>query len=117
MSIDRTRTESRPATAADFRAFFGREAPHALRARALERNGEVLGLAGWYLAAGKAVVFSDMKPGIPKSLIWREARAFMAELRLPAICVASEGAGPFLERLGWVHVSGSDVGEVYAWHN
>lgn len=84
----------------------------AVRAKVLERDGEVLGIAGYYVTPRAAVVFSDAKPGIPKQLIWREAVAFMADLKLPAICACeSDGAARFLKRLGW-----AEAGEgVFTW--
>lgn len=105
------KTKTRPATMADFRSFFGRSAPHTIRARVLEIDGEVMGIAGYYLVNGAAFVFSDNKEGIPMIRIWREAKAFMESLNLPAICMADENSGPFLERLGWQSVDG----EFYKW--
>lgn len=81
----------------------------------LERDGEVLAVAGYHIGAGCVVMFSDMKPGIPKMRIWREARRMMSELKLPAVCVAEEYSGPFLERLGWHYAGRSDAGDVYQW--
>lgn len=77
------------------------------------RDGEVIGIAGYYLLLGAVLVFSEAKPGIPKMTIWRESLAFMADLKLPAICVAEETSGRFLERLGW-HRATPD-GDVYQW--
>lgn len=102
--------EVRDAVAADIQAFYGQNPPQSLRARVLVRGDEVLGIAGYYMENGHAVVFSDSKHGIPKMTIWRESLKFMAELNLPAIC-RCEGSAPFLERLGWQHVEG----DVYQW--
>ena len=82
-----------------------------MRARVLERDGEVVGIAGYYLVGGVAFMFSDNRDDIPKLTIWREAKAMMAEMKLPAICTATEQSGPFLERLGWVPVGNG----VYSW--
>lgn len=98
--------EVRAAVAADIFAFYGRTAPQSLRAKVLVRDGEVIGLAGHYLMNGVAVVFSESKGDVPKMTVWRESVKFMKTLSLPAICVASDGSGPFLERLGWRHVDG-----------
>lgn len=83
----------------------------------LEGGGEVVGIAGYFLGHGHVVVFSDIREGIPKMTIWREARALMSDVKLPAICIAEETSGPFLERLGWQHVGPSDQGEVYKWRH
>ena len=58
---------------------------------------------------GVAVVFSEMARPIPKVTIWREAVAFMKEIKVPAICV-TDGSDAFLERLGWIR-----DGEEYRW--
>lgn len=102
---------TRDAVAGDILSFYGRTAPQTLRARVLERDGEVIGIAGYYVLNGHALVFSDNREGIPKMTIWREAVKFMADLKLPAICLASEDSGAFLKRLGWRHVEG----ETYQW--
>ncbi len=81
-----------------------------VRARVWERDGEILGIAGYHLVGGTAVVFSESKPGLPKAAVWRESLKFMADLKRPAVCF-SESAGPFLERLGWI----KGEGEEYTW--
>lgn len=81
-----------------------------VRATVWERDGEVVGLAGYYLHGDVAVVFSEAKEGLPKLAVWREAKAFMARLKRPAVCF-TEGSGRFLERLGWV----KGQGEEYRW--
>lgn len=103
--------------AADLLAFYGKPPPHSVRARVLEQDGEVIGVAGYYILNGMAVVFSDSNRPIPKMTIWREALAMMATIKIPAVCVANEGSGPFLERLGWVHVTDDETGGVYSWHS
>lgn len=81
----------------------------------LEIDGKVVGLAGYYLMGGHAVMFSDGKEGIPKMTIWRESVAMMQSMKLPAICFSHDGSGPFLKRLGWTYVGPSPDGEVYKW--
>ena len=110
-----TRINSRPATKADIETFFGKAPPFSVRARVLERGGEVVGVAGYYMAGGFAIVFSDIKGKIPSMTIWREAVALLESLKVPAICVAQEGSEKLLERLGWKHASSSENGEVYTW--
>ena len=94
----------------------GSAPPYSVRAWVLEKNGDVVGIAGYWLAGGRAVVFSDlMQSGMPKVTIWRAAREFMKKLKIPSLCVAQEGSGPFLERLGWDYLGDSPDGEVYQW--
>lgn len=100
---------------ADFQAFYGKQPPRAVRARVLEQDGKPVGLAGYYVEGGKAVMFSDMNDKIPAMTIWRESKAMMARIKIPAVCVAESNSGPFLERLGWVRVGHSEHGEVYTW--
>lgn len=106
---------SRPATAADVAGLFDEPVPMTIRARVLEQDGKPVAIAGYFLNGGKAVMFSDVKGAIPKMTIWREAKAMMAGLKLPAICVAECGSGAFLERLGWSLAGNSADGEVYTW--
>ena len=108
-------TKIRPATSADVLAYFGEKAPQTIRANVLDVDGEVLGIAGYYLHGGNAVVFSDNKPDIPKLTIWRQAKALMKSLRLPSVCFATETSGPFLKRLGWQFVEETDAGDMYKW--
>jgi len=112
---EKTRLKSRPAVAADLERFYGRPSPYSVRARVLEMDGEVVGVAGYYLIGGAALMFSDSKADLPKMTIWREAKAMMATMKLPAICVATETSGPFLERLGWARIGGYEANEVYSW--
>lgn len=110
-------TKSRPATQADLLTFFGRLPDCSVRARVLEQGGEIVGVAGYFMAGGRAVVFSDLKGDVPNMTIWREAKALMDSLRVPALCIAENGSGPFLERLGWQYVGPSADGEVYEWQH
>ena len=96
-------------------AFYGRNSGHSVRARVLEQNGDIVGVAGYYVACGLRVVFSDMKPGIPMMTIWRESVAMMKTITPPAICFSDGASGPFLERLGWQHECSTPDGEVYKW--
>lgn len=103
----------RPATADVLRRFYGVSVPKSLRAWALWQDDEPVGVAGYHITNGKAVVFSDVKDGLPKMTIWRGAKLFMDMLNLPAVCIATDTSGPMLKRLGWHHVGASEVGEVY----
>ena len=93
---------SRPATRSDVHSFYGCGAPVTIQARVWERENEILAIAGWFSVAGQRFVFSDLKEGtrVAKKTIWREAKAFMADL--PAcVCACSPGSEKFLLRLGW----------------
>lgn len=107
--------KSRPAKASDIEAYFEKSAPQTVRARALEVNGKVVGVAGYYLQSGVAVVFSDNMEEIPKIRIWREAKAIMDSITIPAICFGDDRSGPFLKRLGWHFAGQTDVGDLYKW--
>lgn len=108
-------SKSRPATRADIYRFFGKIPGQSLRARVLEVDGEIVGVAGYYLMGNVAVMFSDSKGDIPKMTIWRESKAMMDRIKIPAICIAQEGSGRFLKRLGWTYAGPSPDGEVYEW--
>lgn len=113
---DKSHHKSRPATAADFRQFFGRLPETTVRARAIEIDGEVVGIGGYYVLGEQAVMFSDHKPGaIPKITIWREVKAFMDTIEMPAICRCTKGSERFLQRLGWVLAEHTDDGDLYRW--
>tara|TARA_Y100000310_G_scaffold30952_1_gene29368 strand:- start:444 stop:794 length:351 start_codon:yes stop_codon:yes gene_type:complete len=116
MSHGTTRLKSRPATRADIAAFFGKTPDQTVRARVLERDGEIVGVAGYWMAGGMAVMFSDARGDIPKLTIWREAKAMMQSMNIPALCIATEGSEPFLERLGWRYLGPSQDGGVYQWN-
>lgn len=94
---------------------FGKPYSATLRAWSLEADGKVVAMAGYFMSAGKAVVFSDIKEDVPKMTIWREAKRFMDQLNVPSVCLAEDEAGPFLERLGWVFEGHSQDGGVYTW--
>lgn len=86
-----------------------------MRARVLEVDGEVVGIGGYWVLNGVAIVFSDVAGDISPIRIWREAVEFMNDLDMPARCVADAGSEKFLKRLGWVHLGSSDDGEVFEW--
>ena len=108
----RGKMKSRPATQADIKALYG-NVPVTMRARVLDVDGEVAAILGYHLTGGAVVVFSEIRKPIPKMAVWREAKKFMSELKIPAICVAENGSGPLLKRLGWV----TEDEEVFTWHS
>lgn len=101
--------------AADLAQFFGEKLPMSVRARVIERDGDVVAVAGYYFAGSRVAVFSDLKADLPKMTIWREAKALMDGISLPAYCMTNTGAGQFLKRLGWDFHSTSPDGDFYTW--
>ncbi len=65
----------RPATRADFEAFYGQAPAMTTRALAGEIEGNVVGMAGYYLVGNAVAVFTDFKEGLSKRDIIRGARA------------------------------------------
>lgn len=100
-------------------AFYGKPFARTLKAEVFEHNGEVIAVVGYYFLNGWALVFSDIMETAPrlKMRVWREAVRFMGKLTFPALCVADEGSGPFLTRLGWQFVGPSGDGDVYSWRD
>lgn len=113
----RTVTKSRPATREDIERFFGQMPGRSIRARVLEIDGEIAGVAGYYIVNGVAVMFSDSRGDIPAMTVWRESKAMMDSMKIPAVCVAEENSGPFLKRLGWTYEGPSKDGDVYSWQH
>lgn len=111
-------SKSREATRRDVIDFFGKLPPSTIRARVLERDGEVIGIAGYWVDNGVAVVFSDYdrEAGITPARMWKEAVVYMRNLKMPARCLATPGSEKFLTRLGWVHTETTESGEMFEWH-
>ena len=102
------------------RAFYGHDLPFSARAWVAEVDGEVIGIAGYYLRGGAALVFSDMREAMKAYpvTIMREARRLMARIKVPAVCIADPdlpGSGRFLERLGWRFDRRTEEGDQYTW--
>ncbi len=102
------------------RALYGDAKLHTMKAKVAVMDGEPVGLAGYYMVGDAAFVFSTMTDAIKDRpmLIWREAKAFMDALKVPARCVADPnipGSGRFLRRLGWTLAGTRDGVEVYEW--
>jgi len=107
---------TRPATAEDVMGLYGKMPPRSVRAWVMEKDGVVVGIAGYFLSGGRAVMFSDMNAPIPAMAIWRASVALMKSMQVPAICVGTEKSAPFLKRLGWVYVGNSSDGMVFEWN-
>ena len=67
----------------------------------MEIDDDVVGVAGYWMESGVAVVFSDLRCDVPKTAIWRGAKRFMDILPKRSVCDSTEASRPFLERLGW----------------
>lgn len=110
----------RAAKAADIEAWHGKSLQHTVRAWVAEEDGEVIGMAGYYLPGGPPIVFSDMREGMKRhrKAILKEARRVMSEVRQPMFAMASQkedGSERFLQWLGFVHYKTTPEGEVYLW--
>lgn len=102
---------TRTATRSDIVSFYGDIPAQTFRAWVLEDDEEIKGVAGYYAMGDMVVVFSDVKEGVPKMTIWRQAKALMESIPGPAICYSNDSK-PFLERLGW-----EDTGDgVFKWN-
>ncbi len=113
---DKTKLSVRAARRADIEAFFGQSVPVSVRARVMERDGDIVALCGYYIAGGQAAVFSDIKDkALPKLAVWREAVRFMKTIKVPAYCIADDGSAPFLERLGWKWAGDTNEGGLFQW--
>ena len=69
----------RPCTRADFEAFFGKKPPMTLRALAAERDGEIVGVGGYYIVNGLAHAFTDQR-GMTRREMVKAARMLVAFL-------------------------------------
>lgn len=110
----------REAARKDIQTLIGRDPPHTCRAWVAVLDGEVVGLAGYYLPGGPPIVFSQITDGLRphRKFIVRIARDFMAMMPSPILAVASRKeptSERFLKWLGFEWVRSDDVGEVYQW--
>ncbi len=72
--------EVRPATRADFETFYGELPSQTVKAWVAVEDDNPVGIGGYYLSGGMAVVFTDHKDMSKRDII-RGARALMVELR------------------------------------
>ena len=103
----------RPASSADIQTYFGQPSPYTIKAQVWEIDGEIVGVAGYYLIGPTAMVFSDMRGDIPKMSVWRASKEFMKNLKFPVLCEGTEESAPFLKRLGWQPVP--DMEGLFRW--
>ncbi len=115
-----SRLKIKPATRADLEAFYGEHLDRTVYAYVGEKDGEVLGLGGYYLNGDSIVMFSDIKPdGRDKKMtIVRIIKIIMKaakKYRLPILAVPDpdyERSCEMLLRLGFENFGGT-----YIWHS
>lgn len=115
-------TAVRPASSQDFLAL-GEALPMTARAIAVEVDGKLVAVGGFYLREGSTIIFARIdeahrkSPGFGRRLL-RCARAVMKDaidMGLPIAAAADQdipGADRLLERLGFKQA----YKEVYQWH-
>lgn len=98
--------EIRPATRADFIRFYDRPPPMTMKALvAVNGDDEPVALGGYYLSDGRAVAFTDHKPGkITKRDMVRGGRALLElfkKLSIDVVAVAKNGDATALKHFGF----------------
>jgi len=89
----------RPATRADALAFWGRLPPMSFRGlAAVDETGGIVGMAGYYLASGVAVLWTDHRDGMRPRDILRGAAAVVDLTRRLGIEVVALVEGDAEER-------------------
>lgn len=93
----------RDATRADFVAFYGRTPPFTLRAALAERDGEIVGIGGYYLENGVAVAFTDNRGLTKREAVHcgRKVMAMLRELKVPIVATAGEDGETALRHYGF----------------
>lgn len=95
--------------------FYGQGFQRTIKAIAGVKDGEVLGIAGYYIDMGRAVIFSDLKPGAPKKAIVKGTRATLEMIKRAGLVGVAyrqdESAASFLEHFGFVEFAPG----VYEW--
>lgn len=104
-----TRVELRPATRADWEAFYGEPPQHTVKAIVADADGEILGVAGLEKHQGFYVAFSDIgdKMRKHKKAILKAGKELVNLInasRLPVVAIQNEAeptAYGFLTHLGF----------------
>lgn len=121
--MTRDRVKIRGATRADIDAFYDGKLTKTVRAWVVEIDGELAAVAGVIREPLVMIAFSSMKPGldVSKITIWKTALRLWDNIRAlgyPVRAIAHPeipGSAAFLERLGFLHIKSSPIGEVYQW--
>ena len=71
----------RPATREDIRRFYGKTIPMTTRAVVAERDGEIVGVGGYYLSNGVAIAFTNTDGSMSKREIILGGRSVMDLLK------------------------------------
>ena len=114
-------TEVRPATAADFRAVYGREPERSFQGYALRVDGKPVAVCGLYRAEGKTVAFSQVAQPAPKRGLVRLANTLLDLMRQRGTQVYAlrdesvPTSGTLLSHLGFKRVGSAPEGGVYQW--
>ena len=112
---------SRPATAADLRAFYGDRPCPTLKGLVVARGEEILGVIGLAREGARSKYFSeireDLRPRLRRMIslrtIWKSMELVRSS-RLPVYALAQTDepdSHRVLQRLGFAHVDG----DVYQW--
>ena len=93
----------RPATLADCQNFYGKNPPMTLRALAAERDGEVVGIGGYYISDEIAHAFTDQK-GMTRREIAKAGRAmmkFLDAVKIPVVAQCGPDGDTALKHYGF----------------
>ena len=98
----------RPATGADYRTFYGGPAPCSLRGLVAERDGRLVGFAGYYLVGSLAHVFTNHADMTKREIVksGREVVKMLKNTTLNFVAV-STGSDTALRHFGFEQVSGN----------
>lgn len=112
----------RYATNSDIEIFYKDEPfKESARAMILEKDGELLAIAGITVERDKAVVFSEIKGCLsPKIIIWatKQFVPFLQKTKLPLMAIASKeypNSKKYLEYIGFYFFAKQGDGDVYLW--
>ena len=93
------------ATREDILAFYGRDVPYTVRALAAEKNGEIVGIGGFYFDGDAAVAFSDVRASaMSKREFVRGARAvkdLLHEVKVDVVAKAGPSGDIALRHFGF----------------
>lgn len=94
----------RDATREDFVAFYGVSPPVTMRAIALARGGELVGIGGYYIDNGVAVVFTDSRSDMTKRealIAGNRIHKMLKDLKVDVIAKAGPAGDTALRHYGF----------------